>query len=722
MYLFLNTDKNKARTESLEIFIMIIAKSILPFLLRQLAIMIKKTGIYDESLILYEKITGYIFGRIRVRRNRIYIKGINSQKFLMRVNEMFKQKSIDKAFHRNFGYIETLLYNARIFNKKTNIRHIDVPEFFALELINLFEMLEETYGMAYYGAMGRRVYSATWVSKCYRESQSVQPVDTSVLDTILDKKYKLKPHQLEFIQKYPVMKAAIGMRGVLLSFDQGLGKTLTSIALSAALGKQCVLIICPNTLRENWKREIESYLVRYTKNPDLAPREIYVHKISKVADIDQANYLIFNQESLDHIMSSIPKNKVDMLIIDESHNFRNMSGTRTEKIIELLNLLRADVDVLPMSGTPIKAAPGEIAPMLTLLDPRFDIETGKMFSKIFDVDTDSTSRLIETRFKMLIYRKLKSQVLDLPPKSEGVLSFGVKDYERYRLDNIKSMVNEKFAEIWAEELPKRSERMEMYIQFIKQYSRAGDIKTSAYILVVQTGLIDSGRDKSKKRFITRGVFHELTNRDIDEFPKKYVLPYLDKEQTKEFTKLHTEFINIRTSCMSRSIGAVYPKQRTAMYCEMIEQNVPQIVDRINSATKKTIIFSTMLEVVDRAHTLLDPIVGSVKIVGGNSGQRFSEIDKFKYSDDIEVLCATSQTLSTGVTLVEANQIIFFGTPWRSADYHQASDRVHRIGQTHPVQIWIASLPDTMPNLSSRMTDILQWSSQMFGSMIDDNVL
>jgi hypothetical protein len=77
-----------------------------------------------------------------------------------------------------------------------------------------------------------------------------------------------------------------------------------------------------------------------------------------------------------------------------------------------------------------------------------------------------------------------------------------------------------------------------------------------------------------------------------------------------------------------------------------------------------------------------------------------------------------QTLSTGVTLVEANTVIFLNQPWRYVDRVQAEDRVHRIGQDTPVNIYLYVL-DTggEPNLSTRMEDIISWSREMFEGIV-----
>ena len=96
------------------------------------------------------------------------------------------------------------------------------------------------------------------------------------------------------------------------------------------------------------------------------------------------------------------------------------------------------------------------------------------------------------------------------------------------------------------------------------------------------------------------------------------------------------------------------------------------------------------------------------------------IDQFKYDDTVDVLVATPQTLGTGVTLTEANQMFFFGTPWRSADFDQCCDRIHRIGQTSSVYIFNILLKSQEKNLSSRIDEIMQWSGDMFGAMINEN--
>ena len=50
-----------------------------------------------------------------------------------------------------------------------------------------------------------------------------------------------------------------GNNGYILAFEQGLGKTLTSIGLAECLKVDHVYIVCPNSLKENWALEIRKY-------------------------------------------------------------------------------------------------------------------------------------------------------------------------------------------------------------------------------------------------------------------------------------------------------------------------------------------------------------------------------------------------------------------------------------------------------------------------------
>ena len=162
-----------------------------------------------------------------------------------------------------------------------------------------------------------------------------------------------------------------------------------------------------------------------------------------------------------------------------------------------------------------------------------------------------------------------------------------------------------------------------------------------------------------------------------------------------------------------------PKVKAQAFIELYDNNIDLIVKMIDNNPKKTVIFSTIVEVVEHIYDDLNKRdIKTVKITG-KVKNRMDIINQFRNDDTIDVLVATSQTIGTGVTLVEASQMFIFGPPYRKADFDQACDRLHRIGQTHPVNIYNIVGACTAKDVTNRMTDILEWSDKMVSSVLDN---
>jgi len=70
--------------------------------------------------------------------------------------------------------------------------------------------------------------------------------------------------------------------------------------------------------------------------------------------------------------------------------------------------------------------------------------------------------------------------------------------------------------------------------------------------------------------------------------------------------------------------------------------------------------------------------------GGTSKKMRGENVRAFQAGKVEVLCATLGTISEGLTLNAADQVIFVERSWRPSQNEQALRRIHRIGQTRPV--------------------------------------
>ena len=139
--------------------------------------------------------------------------------------------------------------------------------------------------------------------------------------------------------------------GCILADSVGLGKTYTALAVVKYYESRnkSVLVLCPKKLSENWN----TYKDNYVNNPIAADRLNYdvlfhtdlsrLHGISNGLDLDRLNW-----------------GNYDLVVIDESHNFRNGAGTHANTVenryVKLMDkVIRTGVKtkVLMLSAPPV---------------------------------------------------------------------------------------------------------------------------------------------------------------------------------------------------------------------------------------------------------------------------------------------------------------------------------------------------------------------------------
>ena len=139
--------------------------------------------------------------------------------------------------------------------------------------------------------------------------------------------------------------------GCILADSVGLGKTFTALAVIKYYENRnkTVLVLCPKKLCENWN----TYKDNYVNNPIASDRlnyDVLFHTdlsrsggVSNGLDLDRLNW-----------------GNYDLVVIDESHNFRNGAGTHTNtqenRYVKLMDkVVRAGVKtkVLMLSATPV---------------------------------------------------------------------------------------------------------------------------------------------------------------------------------------------------------------------------------------------------------------------------------------------------------------------------------------------------------------------------------
>ena len=243
--------------------------------------------------------------------------------------------------------------------------------------------------------------------------------DNTVKDVVINyDKYSNRPpldHQKEAVQKLVENKKFI------LADDMGLGKTTSTIIAALETGAKKILIICPATLKINWKREIENY----------SDRPIFISEGKQFST--EHDFVIVNYDIMKNFHdpkkkdeSLILMSKFDLVIIDEAHYIKNAQAQRTK----LINDITKSVDRLwLLTGTPMTSRPIDYFNLLSLIDSPvaknwmayvirycagFQFKVGPR--KIWNVQGASNLEELRDRTAGLTLRRLKENVLDLPDK------------------------------------------------------------------------------------------------------------------------------------------------------------------------------------------------------------------------------------------------------------------------------------------------------------------
>ena len=647
--------------------------------------------------------------------NMIEIRNLNFNQLNKRIQNIYSERNMFTIFNIIYNDRDYQKYQANKINKsQMRKRFLQFEPFFALEVMILFETLYKQYGLTYYKRIADWLQNNTWISKTADTHTKLYKDKLNELNP----KYTLKDYQLEFIREYPNLKDRHFLDGYLLSFDQGLGKSLTSIALSLVLDCDLTIIVCPNTLKGNWANEINSYFTKYQENEDLFHDEVYAIKESYWSfKKNKVKYLIINQESISKIYDYLPNNiKNPMIIVDESHNFRNIDSKRSSELIGLKEHLKCKNNLM-MSGSPIKSYSGEITPVMRMIDPLFTDAVAQKYSKIFSVVGLTTADIVKRRFARFMYRKTREEVLKLPNIYYNDINLTIPNGKFFTIEETNKRIMEEFTKVMKDEQPKYNQYRSEYLRLLEEAIKSAGTKIqrplyNEYLEYLR--VFDSGKDVTE-------AYNELNLERIQGFTKQYVYPTITNKKLRDDLKFNeTRYIRIQASCMGRAIGKILPKARTAMYVDIWDKNRVKFIDMINNNPKKTIIFTSLLGVAKYISDDLNANGVDNILIVGETKDRTTQIERFKQDDNINVLIATIQTLSTGYTLTVANQVLFFSTGFRSADFEQACSRVHRIGQTMDCYIYTINL-DTgkTPNLSTRIQKIMKWSGKMFQGFIEE---
>lgn len=207
----------------------------------------------------------------------------------------------------------------------------------------------------------------------------------------------------------------------ILADDMGLGKTLQAIVSTEVLRKQfnisTAIIICPTSLKYQWKTEIEKFTGN--KNVNVIEGNILTRK--KLYDSNTADYIIVSYQMASNDFIHLNNMQADVLILDEAQRIKNWK-TKTSIAIKKIKTTYA----LVLTGTPVENKIEDLYSLMQIVNPYLLGSLHNFLSK-HQIAEEGTDKVIGYKdlndvgvlLQDVMLRRTKAEVLkDLPKRMD----------------------------------------------------------------------------------------------------------------------------------------------------------------------------------------------------------------------------------------------------------------------------------------------------------------
>lgn len=196
-----------------------------------------------------------------------------------------------------------------------------------------------------------------------------QPFPTRYDFTRSKSKFLPMEHQWKLLNKSWGLEAAAWFA------KMGTGKTFAAIHLACARHQSgqinTVLVICPSTLKNTWKKEFEKYSTSPYQFKNFDTKALWIDEFYSLDTLDlkvmavSVEGLGVSEALFDGVCGIFVKNNV-MIILDESSRIKNPSALRTKRTLEFR---QASKYRIILNGTPIALGIQDLWAQYEFLDP-----------------------------------------------------------------------------------------------------------------------------------------------------------------------------------------------------------------------------------------------------------------------------------------------------------------------------------------------------------------
>lgn len=436
---------------------------------------------------------------------------------------------------------------------------------------------------------------------------------------------KLFNHQNEGIAFLIKKKKAI------LADEMGLGKTKQAIIAAKHDNEKATLVICPASLKINWKREIG---MCYN---DL----ICIIESGPVGKIPVANWYVINYDMLPkyeaQILDLIKVKWIDTIVIDEAHYIKGKSTIRSKTTLAIAEKAER---VYCLTGTPVMNRPAELYNLLKAIK-----------HPLGEAKTTYIKRFCGGQMKTLVRDLFKGKTFFVDPSKSYPFRAQKQRYKVYTfVDDTGAM-----------HLPELHKEIQGSI-LRRTKKEVLDLPEK----IISIEVCDLDREWKMKYEIAWDEYIDWVQRNPEGKDLENIM----------IAKHLVEIGKLKQVCSLAKINRIVADVGNA-----IEQG------------EKVIIFSQYTETIDTLFSMIPNAVKLTGT--STMEERQQAVDEFQTLPDVKVFIGNMKAAGVGINLTAASIVVFADMEWTPGIHDQAEDRAHRIGTEGTVNVYYYVVKDTI---------------------------
>ncbi|MBR5394074.1 MAG: DEAD/DEAH box helicase [Bacteroidaceae bacterium] len=443
-----------------------------------------------------------------------------------------------------------------------------------------------------------------------RETKFRQHILHCYTDEMLDKllTVTLYPYQKEGI------RFAFEKGKCIIADEMGLGKTIQAIGTAELMRKekliQSTLIVCPTSLKYQWKREIE----RFTGQQVQVIEGLHHKRITQYQmDVP---YKIISYNSACNDIKILGKLETDLLIMDEVQRLKNWN---TQISMAMRRVVSQYAVIL--SGTPLENKLEELYSVMEFAD-NFCLGPFWKFKSEFIV-SDETGKVIgyknlnkvgEMARHRLIRRTKKQVALQMPERQDKILFVPMTKEQREQHDELKYVVGQIVMKWQRMHFLSEKDRNRLMLclsqmrmlcdsTYILDQKTRNDTKVDEALNII-ISLLESEGEKvvvfSQWERMTRLIAQELTKREIgfeylhggvpSEARGKLITNFADNPDSRVFLSTDAGSTGLNLQSAATIINLDLPwnpavlEQRIARIYRLGQQRNVQVINLVSAGT------------------------------------------------------------------------------------------------------------------------------------------